>query len=121
MGLRVRIYFDSTRKAWSIKYKGKVIGKALELCLTNVKFVASEKGRQRVLKSGRKNVHSYVEGVVTSPSLTEEVSTNRSVFSYNPYRGSKFFKVANGDPIEEAPFVSLNIIEGRTYCWATYL
>ena len=65
--MRVRVYYNLNRAVWSIKamegeFKGRVIGYADAVVLSNAHTVVSEAGRQRVLRERRKNVHAYIEG-----------------------------------------------------------
>lgn len=47
---------------WSIRQGQHVVAHADSLHLVDVRFVVSEKGRQRVLSERRKNVHAFAEG-----------------------------------------------------------
>ena len=65
--MRVRVYYNLNRSVWSIKamegeFKGKVIGYASSVVLSDAHTVVSEAGRQRVLREQRKNVHAYIDG-----------------------------------------------------------
>jgi hypothetical protein len=46
---RYFIYWNSHKKLFSVRYKGKVIGHHYMLALVNLKFKVNEQGRQRVL------------------------------------------------------------------------
>lgn len=50
---------------YSVRQGGKVIGHATEISLKDVIFHVNEKGRKRVKKTGRRNVHAWVKGHVT--------------------------------------------------------
>lgn len=63
----VRVYRNlkhgrAARPLYSIMVKGKVIAKEHRVLLSTAKFIVSEAGRQRVLRTKHKNVHAYVEG-----------------------------------------------------------
>lgn len=69
MSMRVRVYYNLRTKRWSIKamsgsFKGKVIAHAEGVMLSDAKTVVSEKGRQRVMREKRKNVHAYIDGTL---------------------------------------------------------
>lgn len=70
-GQEVECYFNLHKKCFSIRDKKtrKVIAHLDRLKMQG-KFKVSEKGRQRVLKEQRKNVHAIVTGVF----ITEDVS-----------------------------------------------
>lgn len=54
---------DPTR-AFSIKQNGLVVGHTGQCMFRDCTFTVSEKGRERVLRTGRKNVHAYMKGYV---------------------------------------------------------
>lgn len=90
---------------WTIKARhgeeaGLVIGYDKTVCLTNVNFVVGEKSRQRVLKSGQKNVHAGVVGTI-NPNCTSNTKGWIPV-TYNPYNNRTFVRVDNGEPIFRA-------------------
>jgi hypothetical protein len=73
--LTVKVYRNlrhgrKARALYSIMYQGRVMARRHRVLLSNAKFVVSEVGRQRVLKSGHKNVHAYVVGKLVSEEFT---------------------------------------------------
>lgn len=75
--MRVRVYYNLNRAVWSIKamegeFKGKVIGYADSVVLSDAHTVVSEAGRQRVLRERRKNVHAYIDGQLEHVSGYQE-------------------------------------------------
>lgn len=86
-GLKVQVYRNLHRNCYSVRYKGKVIAHVKEITLLQANFRVSQAGRARVLKERRKNVHAYVEGVVTDNfhELIHHVT-------YNPYKAPYFFE-----------------------------
>jgi len=91
----VRVYVNLTRSSpglvvYSVhkKVDGRwlVVDHTSLISLKNCAFKVSEKGRQRVLRQRRKNVHAFVVGTVANigKGCLEAIS-------YNPYRGSHFF------------------------------
>ena len=73
-GTPVRVYRNLHARCWSVQVKARngrgnahswyVAGHAQSLTLGGASFVVYEKGRQRVLKTGVKNVHAYVLGTL---------------------------------------------------------
>lgn len=59
----VKVYFNFTKKVWSI-LQNTVKTHAKYVCLKNTKFHVSERGRQKVLSSKRKNVHAWIVGTI---------------------------------------------------------
>lgn len=101
-GLRVKVYFNLTRKCLSVVAlegvsKGRVVAYTDEVQLTNVSFVVREGGRQRVLATKQKNVHAFVVG-----RLAEQVKVEGERVTYNPYKYSTFVKADGEQPIHRA-------------------
>lgn len=63
-GRNVFVYFNLHKKVFSVKdvKTGRVIAHANTVKLQNAYPKVSEKGRQRVLKEQRKNVHAGIRG-----------------------------------------------------------
>lgn len=97
----VSVYYNTHKKCWSIKYKGKIIDHKKELLLANCSFHVSEAGRQRVIKSGRKNVHAWITG-----ELLDAEFKILAKISYNPYKFSQF--MCNDKPIVTCSGVYFN-------------
>ena len=122
--MRVRVYYNLKRAVWSVKamegaFKGKVIGYANAVVLSDAHTVVSEASRQRVLREQRKNVHAYIDGQVTAldgyrERLTTPIGSNIRYspqpdvgyfagyehLYYNPYHVSHFVWKDTGDSTE---------------------
>lgn len=97
------LYRNLRTKTFSLKHGGKVIRHPSEILLKEVRFKVSEKGRQRVLKEKRKNVHATVQAkeIVESSMklyISEEVY-------YDPYKTKTFINKRTKEPIYEAELV----------------
>ncbi len=108
---RVQVYYNLHKKCLSIRYKGKVIEHAREVTLTDAKFHVSEKGRQRVLKEKRKNVHAYVSGKLKETfwftQAPKYVWTAKQRVTYNPYKHKSFVDKLTLEPIASAEVVHI--------------
>lgn len=100
---KVFVYRNLHKARWSVKalsgpHKGKVVGHADELTLFAGEMKVSERGRQRVIAEGRKNVHAGVQGFVCEPDFAalEALGIERRKLSYNPYRSGSF--IVDGQP-----------------------
>lgn len=106
--MKVRAYFNFHKKMYSIQKrtdKGwRVIDHVPYLTLENVSFHVSQKGRERVLREKRKNVHAYVRG-----DLREYGPTIRQPFRYNPYEAKYFYDLETKDFIHNAEWVFLAV------------
>lgn len=102
--MKVFVYYNIRKRCWSVvdRSTGRVAMHADTVAVRDATFVVREAGRQRVLSSGRKNVHAGVRGVLTDVSHTPEWAV-----SYNPYRGPDFVVKATGEPVRHAPYVLL--------------
>jgi hypothetical protein len=91
--MKVRVYFNLQKKLLSVqaKVKGvwKVVRHCQEISLIDVTFKVSERGRQRVIKNKRKNVHAYICGTVAEDQTTQGQWFD--LITYNPYKLEKFY------------------------------
>lgn len=87
----------------SVKVPGKTIGYASAAVVRNARFFVSEKGRQRCIREGVRNVHAWVIGelVPTDDHTTEGM--RRAV--YCPWKGSTFVDLDTKEPVHESKHV----------------
>lgn len=91
--MKCRVYYNLVKKLLSVQAKVNGVWKVVRHCqsisLTDVVFKVSEKGRQRVIKNKRKNVHAYICGtmILGEPDSTEWMD----LITYNPYKFEKFY------------------------------
>jgi hypothetical protein len=122
VGLRVYVYFNLHRKCFSVKalegeHKGRVVHHTDSLHLVDATFKVSQKGRERVLRTKRKNVHAGVVGTFVTDShwLSKLNRADPALCShpvtYNPYKYSQFVDVGTLKPVHTAEAVYLR---GRT-------
>ena len=120
---RVQVYYNLHKKCLSIRYKGKVIEHAREVTLTDAKFHVSEKGRQRVLREKRKNVHAYVSGKLKETfwftQAPKYVWTAKQRVTYNPYKHKSFVDKLTLEPIANAEVVHIQdrLITAGDFDW----
>ncbi|NCZ81434.1 MAG: hypothetical protein EBY05_03785 [Actinobacteria bacterium] len=76
--------------------------------LKDVKFIVSQSGRERVLREKKKNVHAFVEGIISSESYVLNKEAN--VF-YNPYCFNSFQH--NNAKIENAELCMLKCVNKK--------
>jgi len=93
---RVRVYYNLHKKCFSIQdYKtGLVTKHTNQLNLSNAMFVVRKSGNERVRSEGKKNVHAFVNGIVSDKSSGHLVVSNSFHNSYrvryNPYEMDYF-------------------------------
>ena len=103
---RVRVYYNLHKKCFSIQdYKtGLVIKHTNQLNLSNAMFVVRKSGNERVRSEGKKNVHAFVNGIVSDKSSGHLVISNSFHNSYrvryNPYEMDYFHyeRIVNNKP-----------------------
>ena len=90
--MKVRLYFNLRKRLFSLQHrtpKGWRLWKHVDnINLHFPEFKVSESGRQRVLRDRRKNVHAYVEGILSAPMCVDHDDLTR--VSYDPYKGNAF-------------------------------
>jgi hypothetical protein len=94
------------QETWSIratrgKYAGLVVGHADEVLLRDVVFRVQEAGRQRVLSTGQKNVHSFADGRLGEDGDRIRWLDGYTQVTYDPYRSGSFLD-HTGEPIDQA-------------------
>jgi len=110
---RVYVYFNLHKKCFSVRQSGKVVGHMDRVCLSDVRYLVSEAGRQKVLREKRKNVHAGLSGYfvdsVPVPWLSVDVT-------YNPYRCGSFVDVEDYEPVERSDFAYLDLRYNNKPC-----
>ena len=81
---------------------------AREVCLGDVEFLVRESGRQRMIASGRKNVHAYAVGnlldfvPVTEPGRMQDGAANGRPLHYDPVDAASFVDSGSLEPLTGA-------------------
>ena len=89
-----------------------LIGHTDNVVIEYPRFYVSERGRQRVIKENRKNIHAYCEGILigmnpsTIPPLQE--------IHYCPYSQSYFSWKVTGTPLVTADLII--VIDNQVLC-----
>lgn len=108
-GQKVKVYFNLHKKCYSVKdmKTGLVVAHTSQVVLTGTQYKVSQKGRERVLREKRKNVHAYVigtfDGVMTGYKTEEDIASQylREGY-YNPYKTETFIDKATGSKLEKS-------------------
>lgn len=97
--MRADIYLNLHKHVWSVRncQTRRVAYHANHLILEQASFVASEAGRQRVLRERRKNVHAFVRGQARQGRITNLKNFRRAF--YNPYQVDCFVDLETGQPL----------------------
>lgn len=101
MRTTVKVYRNITKQCYSVMRDGHVVAHVDSIVLKNVLFQVSQRGRDRVLRERRKNVHAFIVGQVSMDEALDKGTPVR----YNPYVAASF--ITNDKPIHYAPVVHL--------------
>ena len=104
-GKKTYVYWNLHKLTFSIMQNQRVVAHSNCVPLFDAQFKVSEKGRQRVLREKKKNVHAYVVGTWVSefvPRLPIKLAT------YNPYKYSSFVDATSKKPLAKAKQVLLS-------------
>ena len=103
----VKVYYNLHKKCLSVQQNGIVQFHTEYIVLRDVEFKVSEAGRQRVLKEKRKNVHAFVIGHLSCPSVIDDFGYKCVGYAkYNPYKYSTFIN-ERGEQIHKADFIDM--------------
>lgn len=100
-----RVYRNLHRRCYSVQTKRPKVGWRLafhttSLTLTGVSFKVYERGREKVIQTGKKSVHAYVLGTLASPHILV-YPTNLIRVSYNPFARGEFVR-PDGSRVDKA-------------------
>lgn len=95
----VYVYKNLHNGLYSIKQNGLVVAHSGIVYILQANFIVNERGRQRVIKEKRKNVHAFVKGYLSHP-LKDKRHINS--VTYNPYKSDCFFNRCSLEKVEHA-------------------
>jgi|TARA_R110000824_G_scaffold104974_1_gene248711 hypothetical protein len=116
---KVYVYKNLHRNCYSVKQDGLVKMHADSICLWDASFRVGQKGREKVLKEQRKNVHAGVTGYIDTDWDSHSSSpTNFRGVIYNPYSHKTFVCADIADrsawlPVFHSPRVRLSHVKGK--------
>ena len=113
--MKVDIYWNSRKRLFSVRSceTGLVIAHVPEFVLLSAKLKVSEAGRQRVLRTQKKNVHAYLRGEWVHREVKDtHVLTHKRV-SYNPFISESFTDRETGQAVLTARSVIGTTCNGR--------
>jgi hypothetical protein len=122
LGRTVRVYRNLNRNCMSVVDNSSklVIAHTSFVLLDNPVFKVSEAGRQRVLRTGRRNVHAWAVGEISEMPSNLTASTALRL-SYNPYRDSSFMATNLHDPENIVPIYHARIAMLGRYSSLAYI
>lgn len=98
-GDKVFVYFNLHKETFSVKNLSTrlVVAHLDHVNLKEAFFKVSQRGRQKVLKEKRKNVHAGIIGIFTFENLISDDEKSEKA-TYNPYKYDSF---VNNDTFEK--------------------
>lgn len=121
-GTRVFVYRNLHKNLYSVRgSEGRIIAHTDNLMLRNVRYCVGKKGRERVLREKRKNVHAGLRGFVihSIPDISNNDCLDLAVrITYNPYLFSSFVVEDDNSPIFESDFALLTYKNGKPVIYA---
>ena len=110
--MRVEVYYNLHKNIFSVRHRGRVIAWGNRVTIENPEYVVREKGRQKVLEEGRKNVHAFVRGTLSDINnfkfgkIQQRLSEPREV-TYNPYKYDSFVDGSTYQPVKKSKWARL--------------
>jgi len=95
-------YRNLHNDSFSIKNRGLVIQRPKKVLLINVEFKVSQKGRERVIREKRKNVHAVLvseDYKLLDETINDYLDYNIEIY-YNPYKTKTFIVKNTGEEIK---------------------
>jgi len=104
---RVRVYRNLNKPGVTYSIRDRktnlVVGYTTDITLTDVTFTVGKKSREKVIATGRKNVHAFVNGEITA----EKNLTGWRTAYYNPYKVTTFIDSETGEPLTSARYARI--------------
>tara|TARA_R100000388_G_scaffold93486_1_gene78282 strand:- start:74 stop:442 length:369 start_codon:yes stop_codon:yes gene_type:complete len=108
MTIRVEVYYNLHKNVFSIRHKGKVIAWGNRVTIEDPEYIVREKGRQKVLEEGRKNVHAFVRGTLSDIDIfNQECLLMPREVTYNPYKYDSFVDGSTYKPVKKSKWARL--------------
>ncbi len=90
----IRVFRNLTKKGvwYSIQQNKLTVAHAKRLCIGNCTFVVNQKGRERVVRTKRKEFHAYIEGKYGTSGMGTSAEQNDlpAIIKYDPFKYKQF-------------------------------
>ena len=115
---KVEIYFNLHKKTWSVRQDGKVIQHTNFIQIREPQYVVRQKGKEKVRREKRKNVHAFVRGYIEDRL---PVFPSKNIFvTYNPYKNDSFVERNTQNSICSSPFAALEVVNKKPFVEALW-
>lgn len=104
--MRVFVYRNLHKNQYSVRGpEGRIIDYTRDIILKNVKYCVGKKGRERVLREKRKNVHAGLRGeIIHYLTFCPEDLDDPTKVMYDPYKYKTFVVLPSESPIFESDY-----------------
>ena len=121
---RLYVYWNISKKTWSVRQSGKVVGHSDLIFLKDCRFLVAKAGQARVRREKKKNVHAGVSGylAMNAEFCNAVYHSPPSAFCfvmYNPYKHDTFVQRTgvcddkDPIPVTTARFAKLYVLDGK--------
>jgi len=104
----IKVYRNLHKQCWSIQQDGLVKAHTNLIKLFDCEFIVNQKGREKVIKEKRKNVHAFIKGYLSELFDSMLDANHGTEVSYNPYKSEFFYEKNSGSSIHSADAVLLD-------------
>lgn len=117
---KVRIYWNLHKKCWSVQDRktGRVIRHETTCVLSDGKFIVRKAGQEKVRREGKKNVHAFAVGTVSTLDSRAFMQDTCRPVTYNPYVNDTFVFRDTGESVTDIDTIVVGKSEGRPCVWA---
>jgi len=104
----IKVYRNLHKQCWSIQQDGLVKAHTNLIKLFDCEFIVNQKGREKVIKEKRKNVHAFIKGYLSELFDSMLNAGHGTEITYNPYKNEFFYEKNGGSSIHTADAVLLD-------------
>lgn len=104
----IKVYRNLHKQCWSIQQDGLVKAHTNLIKLFDCEFIVNQKGREKVIKEKRKNVHAFIKGYLSELFDSILDASHGTEVTYNPYKNEFFYEKNSGSSIHSADAVLLD-------------
>ena len=108
----VRVFKNPLRDCYTIMQGFRVLASARQVRLREVTFTVRERGRQKMLREGKRTVHAWINGLLVDFTHDDECRDLQTLVGrrvgYNPHRAGSFMDRDDDTPVTRASLVQLD-------------
>lgn len=94
-------------KIISVKVPGRRVVYVESIVITGAEFKVSQRGRDRTLETGQRNVHAWVVGQAEESGTVLVCLDRLRRAVYDPWKGPTFVDSETLKPVYQSPFVAI--------------